>query len=197
MLKHHWDDRKCVRAVTEYQRVYRVSVVRAVRRSLQWARTRVIREVAESCGIQPQNLVRRRVRISVSNGTVVSGSMSILVNDIAAVKLRGVMDTGVQTGMVRTGSGVRIPGRSFGRSYPDAFIAMGLGSNWQVFRRKGRSRLPIEAIKVPIRVQARAAIMKWVEASVPIAQAEILRQLALRKISASEAITDIGVSDAA
>jgi hypothetical protein len=139
-------------------------------------------------------VVRRRIRINVKNGTVVQGNIWLLVNDISAGKLRGVVDSGVQKGMVRTGHGVRIPGKS-GGSYPDAFVAQGLGHNWQVFRRKGKSRLPIEAIKIPIRVQARAAIRKWVEASVPIAQAEIVRQLQLRKISASDAITDVTVLD--
>ena len=198
VVKHRWDDRKAVRAVTEYQKVYRVSVVRAVLRSLQWARTRVIREIAQSCGIDPQKLVRRRVRISVTNGTVVRGTISIHVNAISAIKIRGVMDTGVQSGMNRTGSGVRIHGRSMGRFYRDAFIAPGLGGHWQVFRRKGRTRLPIEAIKIPIREQARVAVTKWINESLPIAGQEITRQLALRRVSASvTAGMDVVASDGA
>ncbi len=196
MLKHHWDDRKVVRAVTEYQKVYHVSVVRAVRRSLMWARTRVVRELTSSIGLNKQATIRRRIRVTVKNGTVVRGVLSIQVNSLSAIKLKGVFDTGVQTGMVRTGHGVRIPGKTVGRFYRDAFIAPGLGGHWQVFRRKGKSRLPIEAIKIPIHDAARASIMKWVNESVGIAQTEIVRQLALRKVSSS-AVDAVSVSDAA
>jgi hypothetical protein len=180
IVRHYWDDRKAVRAVTEYRNAHRVAAARAIRKSMRWALTRMVREVAATCGISPQKLIRRRVRISVSNGTIIRGSISVMVHDIPAIKLRGVIDTGVQTGMVRTGKGVRIRGHGF---YADAFVAMGRGRNWQVFRRKGKARLPIEAIKIPIRVAARESLSRWVEASVPIAQQEILRQLALRRTS--------------
>jgi len=192
-VKHRWDDRKVVTATTEFRNVHRVAAARAIRRSLRWAQTRVVREVASMCGISPQKLVRRRVRVSVSNGTIIRGSVSIMVNDISAAKLRGVVDTGVQTGMVRSGHGVRIPGRS-GGTYPAAFLAQGRGHNWQVFRRTGKSRLPIKAIRISIRAQARESITKWVNASLPMAREEIARQLALRKLTPSGAL-DVEASD--
>jgi hypothetical protein len=130
----------------------------------------------------------------VYNGTIVRGVISIQVNNIPVIKLRGVMDTGVQSGMVRTGKGVRVPGKSMGRFYRDAFIAPGLGANWQVFRRKGKDRLPLEALKVPIRDQATAAIEKWVNASLPMVSAEVARQLALRKVISSASVS-VSASD--
>lgn len=183
---HSYDDRKVVRQVVEYRNTARVSAVRGVRRGLAWATTRVVREIATNCGIDPQRLVRRRIKTYVTRGTVISSAMNILVRDIPAIKLKGVTDTGVSVGMVRTGTGVRVPGKTFGRSYRDAFIARGRGGNWQVFRRTGKVRPAIEAIKVSIRAQAKESIIKWMRASIPIAQAEVLRQLRRSGGSASE-----------
>ena len=190
-----WNDRKSVLAVVEFEKVAKISALRAIRRSMKWAATRVIREVASNLSISPQSLVRKRVKASARArpGGKVHGFVSVLVNEIPVARLAGVVDSGVQQGMMRTGSGVRVPRHG---SFPNAFIAQGLGGNRMVFERKGKSRLPLKSIKIAIRPAALAAVTTWVAASVPIAQAEIRRQLALRKVSASDVDTTIGVDGA-
>ena len=73
----------------------------------------------------------------------------MFLGGIQVSKMGGTVDTREQsTGVFsREGKGVKAYGQ---RRYPKGFLAPGIGGKWQVFSRKGKSRLPLTAEKIDV-----------------------------------------------
>ena len=167
-----------------------------INRALMRVRTVCIQEIANTTKVSPLSVIRKRFRITKARPAKLVGALRILVGDISVSKLAGVRDTGFS----RTGrSSRKWPHRKIGRgglraaagrgvfayggrSYPHAFIAEGLGGNTLVFQRKGRSRFPLEAIKVPICEVAKAVIMRQIVEARDLAVAALPKEVARRII---------------
>jgi hypothetical protein len=119
------------------------------------ARTRAVNRISDELNIQPRELVEKRMKMGKARADRLFASLRFLVKPISAIRLAGVIDTG--------DFGVVVPGHQE-LSHSDAFIArargrFGTGSHLpQVFRRKGKARIPLEAVKLVIAPRARMII---------------------------------------
>jgi hypothetical protein len=154
-------------------REMKLGAATSINRSLMKARTQATREIAQNARIAPQRVVRRRMKIDRAKPNALVGTLRVGIREVSVAHLAGAMDTGEvgrserrafsdqQVGKYglrrQMGSGVKAYG---GRHYPDAFLAKGRGDVWMAFRRQGKRRLPLEALKINIQEEARAAIAR-------------------------------------
>jgi len=168
------DTRDFNRMLLRMDNVHEAAVSASMNRGLAKARTAAKREIASEADIQPQRLVSRRMRIKRATKARLNGALRILTNPIPAIKL-GAKDLYHEG--ARTGKGVTARG---GRHWRDAFIRPGKGANWQVFERRAASRLPLRAIKIPIKDIAERKIKEKVEDARDWIAKEIPRQIMWR-----------------
>jgi len=126
---------------------------RAVRKATRFLAAEVRRELAKAHGI-PQKVLRQRKRIALkpNRGQVWVGTLPIAASHLGTPR--------------QTRSGARV-GR---RRYDKAFVARMRSGHVGVFRRKGKSRLPIEEVREPLplaRAAADAALRKT-ESRLPV-----------------------------
>ena len=107
---------------------------RAIRKATRSLASRIGRGLAKTHGI-PLKAVKSRRRVIVSRTT--PGLVWVGYNPIAAIYLGNARQ--LKTG-VRIGS----------RRYDGAFLATMKSGHFGVFRRRGKSRLPIEEVKEPL-----------------------------------------------
>lgn len=103
----------------------------AVSKMARWARTRSARELGKGLAV-PQKVLRPRVKVRRLRRTASRMESAVWygLNPVALIRL----------GARQTKVGVSARG---GRSTAGAFIAQARGGRQQVFKRKGRERLPI------------------------------------------------------
>ena len=121
-------------------------VLQAVRSTIskmaRWARSRSVRELAGGL-VVPQEILRPRIKAQRLQRTATGAEAGVWygLNPVALIRL----------GARRTRAGVSAKG---GRHIEGAFIAQARRGKRQVFRRKGRARLPIAVQTARIEAQA-------------------------------------------
>lgn len=167
--------------------VWRRAAARTINRAMVTLRTGMVKRVAGEQGIRPARLVRLRTRIDKASAKHPSARIRVLTFGIAAIKLSGVRDTRKKTSRktaapktqtTRRKARRRPVGRgvtaSGGHSWPLGFIANGQNSGKPfVFQRRGKKRLPIDNVRIPIENQVELAI----ERGLPGARDQVLEQL--------------------
>jgi len=128
----------------------------AMNKSIAKVRTQVIRETASEAKVSPAKLIRRRLRTFKATAKKLRAGLGILVRPIPLIRLSGAR---------QTRSGVSARG---GHSHPSAFIntarSPGTG-NKQVYRRLGKSRYPLEVLKVEVKEAAESALAAKISAA--------------------------------
>lgn len=113
-----------------------------LRRMASWVRTRSTKGLSSELAIQ-QKVVRRRIKSTRLQRTGDGASIKVWygLNPISLIYLQAR----------QTGGGVKASG---GRFVDSGFIAKGKSGGAQVFKRKGKGRLPIEKQKAEIESKA-------------------------------------------
>lgn len=109
---------------------------RAKSRTARRLRTQARKALRENLSLRSAAILRARLRL---RNTRDDASLWVGLNNLPVTAFKGRPR--------QTASGVSVGGREF----PGAFVGRGGGGNRLVFRRVGRSRLPIEVETVPIK----------------------------------------------
>jgi len=137
-------------------------------------RTQGIRRIASETGVAQKFIrriydnmgnVRKKNRITISGATVsrLSAWIFFRTRSIPAILLDAKQNKkGVKTKA---------------KTYPGAFINNAMGGGKQVFKRKGKSRYPIEAKKIPIEKRGRVIFFELTKKSGPIFRKEFDRNM--------------------
>lgn len=151
------------------ERIWQQAAARTMNRAMAGLRRDVARDVSNEQKVKPQRLITRRAQIDRAKQGRLTARIRVLSTAIPAIRLSGVRDTRGTTRRTltpsqlraaqgrgrRRGKGVRAAG---GHSWPTAFIAKSRTGHKHVFRRKGKARLPIEIIRIPIEDPTERAI---------------------------------------
>lgn len=147
-------------------------------RALMKMRTEVRRSIAKPLGARVSD-VGRRFRLRRAARSRPDAVLTVLTaRGLDAGALRGVRD--------RRPRGVSVPGFGGPTLHPKAFVAAGSGGRRRVFERRGRARLPLRALSVPIGDRAERLGRVWLARRAP---AELRRVFAreFRRLAAREA----------
>jgi hypothetical protein len=167
-LSVHVDIEEVERMLRAGDRIYQSASAAALNKAARWVRTRLVRQVSKEARIAPQRLVRRRVKIRRATRKRLEATIGALVRPIPAIQLSRVR---------QTASGVSA---SRGWSWRSAFIQRTKFGNTMVLRRRGRSRYPLDGIKVPVQGVIEEALPRWADAAVERISAELAREIAWR-----------------
>lgn len=155
MIELDIDSSDLVRAAREIgasERQVRAALRTTVNKMAAWAKTRSVRELSSELRMT-QRIIRRRLRATRTRqsaqgvqASVWYGTLPVSLIHLGARKAKG---------------GVRAQG---GRFVQSAFIARGRGGREQVFKRKGRERLPIERQREAIAAPTQQHVEQLAEA---------------------------------
>lgn len=155
--------------------VWPQAAARSINRALVRQRTQVVRRVSQETRVKPQRLIRRRMKLDrakVSTDPV--GRLRILTTAVRASALAGVRDTREKGS--KTGHGVVASG---GHAWPKAFLAHGTGRRWMAFARRGKTRLPLDAVRVEIQTEAERILAEELRTASEFLARELPRQILL------------------
>lgn len=135
------DIKSLIKKLNKFERqVIPLATVSALNKTATQARTAVVREIAKEKGVQVK-LIRGRVRLFRANRR----------NQVALLKINAHGFRAVDLGVPRqTKTGTRVKKHNF----PGAFIATMPRGHTGVFKRKGRSRLPITEKRISLLPEA-------------------------------------------
>lgn len=151
------------------------AAARAINRALARQRTQVVRRVSQETRVKPQRLIRRRMKLDPAKvSTDPVGRLRILTSPVRASALAGVTDTRIPG--TREGQGVTASG---GHRWPDAFLAHGTGRRWMAFERRGRPRLPLDAVRVEIQTEGERILAEELRGASEFLARELPRQIVL------------------
>ncbi|GAA4652390.1 phage tail protein [Kistimonas scapharcae] len=157
------DVRKLARKLSDIsKRAVTKSDYAALRKTAGQIKTRVVKDVAGEAKI-PQKHIRKRIytKVKISRDQRI-GRITGYRRNIPAISLGTVSTARTRKGQVR---GIK----AGGRTYPDAFVnKIRKTGQWQIMRRKGAKRYPVEVIVVKI--------APFVDRYLPRRAAEIMRQ---------------------
>lgn len=127
----------------------RTAQVRGLNHAARRVQTLAIRRTAKGTGVKSKN-IRKRVKMRSATRRVRSALITIFTQPISAVSNLTPAQRERYRARPPHKERPRSGPRTAGKKYPDAFVAKGIGGYEQLFRRKGKSRLPIEAIKIRV-----------------------------------------------
>ena len=128
-------------------------------RALMKMRTETRRALAKPLGARVAD-VGRRFRLRRATPSRPDATLVVLTaRGLDAGALRGTRD--------RRPRGVTVPGYRGATQHPRAFVAAGRGGRRRVFERRGRARLPLRAITVPIAERAERLGRVWLARRAP------------------------------
>ena len=156
------------------QNGYRKAAARSINKALAKRRTLAVRKVAAEAKIQPQKLVRRRVKLKGAKQSRLVARLGFVYRPIRVSSLRGARDTGSGGWSTRKGKGVRAYG---GRHYPNAWLATGIGGYLVAIERKGKERYKTRGLKVEIQQFVRPAVKEAVNEAAKLVAKELPKQL--------------------
>lgn len=156
------------RMIRAGDRVYTRAAASVINKAMAKIRTRATRGIAERAHVAPQKLIRSRMRLYKAKPYNLRATLGFLIRKIPAIRLAGVKQTGV--GVLARG----------GHSWPHAFIHPGSGGHRMVFQRKGRERMPIDAVKLEISGQAEDVLQEEIEGAAENVREDLERELAWR-----------------
>ena len=133
------------------------AAAKALNDTIKIVRTQVVRGVAKKAKI-PNKHIRKKVFISRATARNQRSKLHAYAQPVSAVS---VMRSATLIKNVRRGTnrrGVRVAGRQFNRAFINVHGASG---RFQVYRRKGAEKYPLEVIKIPIQQAAEAEIKKY------------------------------------
>ena len=135
------------------------------------ARARSVRGVSAETRV-PQKLLRKRIFLNKATAKKQSAQIKNFVKPVSASGLltKNQIDKKLGTGTNRRGVTAK------GYKWQGAFIQRGKNENIHVFRRKGKKRLPIEVIKVPINASAQRVVPKVVRRLMKTDYPRLLKQ---------------------
>lgn len=118
-----------------------------------YTRSRSARELGDELKIK-RSVVRRRIRLRPRkyNGASVDAPVWYGLNAVSLIDL----------GAKKTRGGVRAMA---GRYVPGAFIARGRSGTFQVFKRRGRERLPLDRMREDISENAERYLQRMIDAA--------------------------------
>lgn len=114
----------------------KTALKRAINRTVMWMKTRAKQALSKGLKI-PSRIIQARLRHSLFTGEITSADTRLAriwvgLNPISAARLKPKQNKrGVTAG---------------GELFPGAFMATGRSGNRHVYRRMGKSRLPIESV---------------------------------------------------
>jgi len=126
------------------------AAAKALNDTIKIVRTKVVRGVAKRTKIQSKH-IRKKVFISRATARKQISKLYAYAQPVSAVSL---MRSATLLKNVRRGTnrrGVRVAGRQFNRAFINVHRASG---RFQVYRREGLSRLPLEVVKIPLQREA-------------------------------------------
>jgi hypothetical protein len=154
-------DQELARAINNLNKVSKVAVPNASRRAINIVSRKVVtlstREIAKNTKV-PKKLVDRQVKMLKANRAHKHSKIRINREGISAIRLPNVqVQFKRRKGQMVRGSGRIRAGR---HTFDNAFIAQMQNGPWHIAQRKGKARLPIDVIKIPIKDAATQAFEK-------------------------------------
>ncbi|WP_394521542.1 phage tail protein [Pantoea sp. SGAir0184] len=125
------------------------ALVQAVNRVARRVITRSTRQVANETGV-PQKLIRQRVRLRLATASHAAPSARLLINrgNLPAISLGAAR---MQLSRRKTATGRHGSVLKIGRfTFRNAFIQQLANGRWHVLQRTGRSRYPVQVVKIPL-----------------------------------------------
>lgn len=141
------DDAEIRRMIDAGEPAYRAGGASALNKAGQRIWTQARRQISGQLGVAQKHL-QRKARLRRATYKELRATLSVYTRPLNPITTTGATD------IRRPGGGVR-GGRYW---WKRAFIAKGKGAKPVVFRRRGRERLPLDAMKIPWQDQADRAI---------------------------------------
>lgn len=114
------------------------AVNKIARKAITTSTSRVAKEVKA-----PQKLIRQRATLKRATVKNTTATLNVFRRDLPAIRLGPA-----QTRLTRGGAVLRA-GR---HSFPGGFIRQLKNGRWQILRRLGKERYPLEVVKIPLAV---------------------------------------------
>lgn len=123
------------------------------------SKTQIVRKVSSATGVKSK-FIRKRIFVKRSTVRTQKAFVTVYAADITAVSLLPSKTLLAKARRGTSRKGVRVAGRQF----DGAFINAGRrNGRFQVFKRRGKNRYPIDVVLIPVRDKAKAISPREIE----------------------------------